>query len=109
MATELDKLVVKIEADLKGLKRDMAQANKVVSNSSKKMSGGFNKLSKSLAKVTATATKVGAVLGVGIARGLASLNMRVINRIFLSWIITLPAGALMSILFFFALKGIFGA
>jgi hypothetical protein len=64
MATELDKLVVKIEADLKGLKRDMAQANKVVGNSSKKMSGGLKNLSNSLAKVTATATKVGAVLGV---------------------------------------------
>ena len=62
MATELDKLVVKIEADLKGLKRDMAQANKVVGNSSKRMSGGLNKLSKSLSRVTATASKVGAVL-----------------------------------------------
>ena len=59
--------------------------------------------------VSTTQVLVGAVLGVGIARGLASLNMRVINRIFLSWIITLPAGALMSILFFFALKGAFGA
>jgi PiT family inorganic phosphate transporter len=59
--------------------------------------------------VSTTQVLVGAVLGVGIARGVASLNMRVINRIFLSWIITLPAGALMSILFFFALKGAFGA
>ena len=33
MATELDKLVVKIEADLSNLKKGMAQANKVVSNS----------------------------------------------------------------------------
>ena len=64
MATELDKLIVKIEADLKGLKRDMAQANKIVGDSSKKMSTGLNNLSKSLARVTATATKVGAVLGV---------------------------------------------
>tara|TARA_R100000773_G_scaffold44669_1_gene47218 strand:+ start:3617 stop:5473 length:1857 start_codon:yes stop_codon:yes gene_type:complete len=64
MATELDKLVVKIEADLSDLKKKMNQANKVVGNSSKKMSAGLNNLSKSLAKVTATATKVGAVLGV---------------------------------------------
>lgn len=64
MATELDKLIVKIEADLKGLKRDMAEANKIVGNSSKRMSGGLKKLSDSLARVTATATKVGAVLGV---------------------------------------------
>ena len=59
--------------------------------------------------VSTTQVLVGAVLGVGIARGLASLNLRVINKIFLSWIITLPAGAVMSILFFFALKGIFSA
>ena len=59
--------------------------------------------------VSTTQVLVGAVLGVGIARGLASLNLRVINRIFLSWIVTLPAGAAMSILFFFALKGVFGS
>ncbi|MBW5290951.1 MAG: putative low-affinity inorganic phosphate transporter [Candidatus Ruthia sp. Asou_11_S2] len=59
--------------------------------------------------VSTTQVLVGAVLGVGIARGVAALNMRVINTIFLSWLITLPAGAIMSILFFFALKGAFGA
>jgi PiT family inorganic phosphate transporter len=52
---------------------------------------------------------VGAVLGVGLARGLAALDTRMINKIFLSWLITLPAGAMMSIVFFFMLKGIFGA
>lgn len=59
--------------------------------------------------VSTTQVLVGAVLGVGIARGVAALNMRVINTIFLSWLITLPAGAIISILFFFALKGAFGA
>jgi len=59
--------------------------------------------------VSTTQVLVGAVLGVGLARGMAALDTRVINRIFLSWIITLPAGAFMSILFFFALKGAFGA
>ncbi|MBA5248906.1 Probable low-affinity inorganic phosphate transporter [hydrothermal vent metagenome] len=59
--------------------------------------------------VSTTQVLVGAVLGVGLARGMAALNMRMINKIFLSWLITLPAGALMSILFFFALKGVFGA
>lgn len=59
--------------------------------------------------VSTTQVLVGAVLGVGLARGLAALDTRVINKIFLSWIVTLPAGALMSILFFFALKGMFGA
>ncbi len=59
--------------------------------------------------VSTTQVLVGAVLGVGLARGMAALNTRVINKIFLSWLITLPAGALMSILFFFTLKEIFGA
>ena len=59
--------------------------------------------------VSTTQVLVGAVLGVGLARGLASLNLSVINRIFLSWIVTLPAGAIMAIVFFYALKGLFGA
>jgi PiT family inorganic phosphate transporter len=59
--------------------------------------------------VSTTQVLVGAVLGVGIARGLASLNLSVVNRIFLSWIVTLPAGAIMAIVFFYALKGVFGA
>lgn len=59
--------------------------------------------------VSTTQVLVGAVLGVGLARGLAALDTRVINKIFLSWIVTLPAGAIMSIIFFFMLKGIFGA
>jgi len=59
--------------------------------------------------VSTTQVLVGAVLGVGLARGMAALDTRVINKIFLSWIVTLPAGAFMSILFFFTLKGIFGA
>lgn len=58
--------------------------------------------------VSTTQVLVGAVLGVGLARGMAALDTRVINKIFLSWIVTLPAGALMSILFFFILKNIFG-
>ncbi len=59
--------------------------------------------------VSTTQVLVGAVLGVGIARGVAALNMRTVNTIFMSWLITLPAGAVMSILFFYALKGVFGA
>ncbi|HIK87976.1 MAG TPA: inorganic phosphate transporter [Alphaproteobacteria bacterium] len=59
--------------------------------------------------VSTTQVLVGAVLGVGIARGMAALDTRIISRIFLSWLVTLPAGAFMSILFFFALKAAFGA
>ena len=57
--------------------------------------------------VSTTHTLVGAVLGVGLARGMSALNFRVVGRIFLSWIVTLPAGAILSIVFFFIFKGIF--
>ncbi len=58
--------------------------------------------------ISTTHTLVGAVLGVGFARGIASIDLRVVGNIFMSWIVTLPAGALLSILFFFMLKGMFG-
>lgn len=57
--------------------------------------------------ISTTHTLVGAVLGVGIARGMAALNLKVVGAIFVSWIVTLPAGALLAILFFYLLKGIF--
>ncbi|MEJ6655877.1 MAG: inorganic phosphate transporter [Pseudomonas sp.] len=58
--------------------------------------------------VSTTHTLVGAVLGVGMARGIAALNLKVVGTIFTSWVITLPAGAILSIVFFFTLQGIFG-
>jgi PiT family inorganic phosphate transporter len=58
--------------------------------------------------ISTTHTLVGAVLGVGFARGIGALNIGVIGNIFASWIITLPAGAGLAILFFFLFKGIFG-
>lgn len=58
--------------------------------------------------ISTTHTLVGAVLGVGLARGMAALNLGVIGTIVMSWLITLPAGASLSILFFFTFKGIFG-
>jgi PiT family inorganic phosphate transporter len=59
--------------------------------------------------ISTTHTLVGAILGVGFARGIGALNLRVIGNIFVSWIITLPAGAGLAIIFFFLFKGIFGA
>jgi len=59
--------------------------------------------------VSTTHTLVGAVLGVGLARGIGALNLRMISTIVVSWIVTLPAGAGIAILFFFFFKGIFGA
>ncbi len=57
--------------------------------------------------ISTTHTLVGAVLGVGLARGIAALNLNVIRTIFMSWVITLPAGAILSIIIFFILKAIF--
>jgi len=57
--------------------------------------------------ISTTHTLVGGVLGVGLARGIGALNLRIIRTIFMSWVITLPAGAGLAILFFFILKAIF--
>ena len=57
--------------------------------------------------ISTTHTLVGAVLGVGLARGIAALNLRIVANIFTSWVITLPAGAVLSILFFYVFKGVF--
>lgn len=57
--------------------------------------------------ISTTQTLVGAVLGVGFARGIAALNLTVIRNIFASWIVTLPAGAILSITFYYLLSAIF--
>ena len=57
--------------------------------------------------ISTTHTLVGAVLGVGFARGISALNLRIVGSIFMSWIITLPAGGIMAIVFFYFLLGIF--
>jgi len=58
--------------------------------------------------VSTTHILVGSVLGVGLARGVGALDLRVVLNIIISWVVTLPAGAIMAMLFFFTLKGIFG-
>ena len=58
--------------------------------------------------ISTTHTLVGAVLGVGLARGAKELNFNVIGKIVTSWIVTLPAGATLSVIFFFILKASFG-
>ena len=56
--------------------------------------------------VSTTHTLVGAVLGVGLARGIEAIDLRVVGRIFVSWVVTIPAGALLSIVFFLIFKSI---
>ena len=54
--------------------------------------------------VSTTHTLVGAVLGVGIARGISAINLGVVGKIFVSWIVTIPAGATITILIYYILK-----
>ena len=49
--------------------------------------------------VSTTHTLVGAVIGIGLVEGVSTINVKSVNSIFLSWVITLPAGALLSIIF----------
>jgi PiT family inorganic phosphate transporter len=54
--------------------------------------------------ISTTHTLVGAVLGVGMARGIEAIDLRVVGRIFVSWVVTIPAGAILAIVFFFIFK-----
>lgn len=54
--------------------------------------------------VSTTHTLVGAVLGVGLARGIDAIDLRVVARIMVSWVVTIPAGASLAIVFFFIFK-----
>ena len=58
--------------------------------------------------ISTTHCLVGAVLGVGLARGIKALNLSMLKDIVLSWIITIPASAIMSILVFYIMKMILG-
>ena len=64
--------------------------------------------SKTGLPVSTTQIAVGAVMGVGLARGVGAIDMRVVGGIILSWLVTLPAGGILAALFFFLFKGMFG-
>ena len=57
--------------------------------------------------ISTTHTLVGAVLGVGLARGINALNLKTMRNIVAGWAITIPAGAILCMIFFFILKLIF--
>ncbi len=57
--------------------------------------------------VSTTHIIVGAVLGVGFARGIAAIDLRVVFGIVTSWIVTLPIGAGLAAFFFFFFRGVF--
>jgi PiT family inorganic phosphate transporter len=57
--------------------------------------------------VSTTHIAVGAVIGVGLARGVGAIDLRVIGGIVVSWVVTLPVGGILAAMFFFTLKGMF--
>ncbi len=57
--------------------------------------------------ISTTHTLVGAVLGIGLARGIDYLNLKVVRDIAVSWIITIPAGGGLAAIFYFILKTFF--
>ena len=57
--------------------------------------------------VSTTQTLVGAVMGVGLARGTGALDFAVVRTILVSWVVTLPVGAGLAVVFFFLLRTIF--
>jgi len=58
--------------------------------------------------ISTSHTVVGAVIGVGLARGLEAVDLSVIKRIVASWLLTLPIAAGTCIVIFFILRAIFG-
>jgi len=56
--------------------------------------------------ISTTHTLVGAVLGVGMARGIEAIDLRVVGRILVSWVVTIPAGAFLAILFFYLFRAV---
>lgn len=57
--------------------------------------------------ISTTQVLVGAVMGVGLARGIAALNMPMIRQIMASWVITVPAGGILAAIFFLIFKALF--
>ncbi len=57
--------------------------------------------------VSTTHIAVGAVMGVGLARGIGAIDLRVVGGIVMSWMVTLPVGGVLAAIFFYILKGIF--
>ncbi len=50
--------------------------------------------------ISTTHTLVGAILGIGLARGLGGVNKSVTNKIFGAWFVTVPAAAILCIILF---------
>ncbi len=58
--------------------------------------------------VSTTQTLVGAVLGVGLARGMQALDLSVLRGVFTGWVITVPASAVLAVVYYFILRVVIG-
>ncbi|MCY3554393.1 MAG: inorganic phosphate transporter [Gemmatimonadetes bacterium] len=56
--------------------------------------------------ISTTQTLVGGVMGVGLAQGVKALDLSILGRIAASWIVTVPIGALLAIVFFYMFRAI---
>lgn len=56
--------------------------------------------------ISTTQTLVGGVMGVGLAQGVKALDLGILGRIAASWIVTVPIGALLAIVFFYIFRAI---
>lgn len=56
--------------------------------------------------ISTTFVLVGAVMGVGFARGFGAIDLGVVKRIFLSWLVTIPCSALLSALLYVVLRSL---
>lgn len=57
--------------------------------------------------ISTTHTLVGSVIGVGMARGIEALNLSMTRDIVISWIVTVPAGAIFTIGIYYVISAIF--
>ena len=57
--------------------------------------------------ISTTHTLVGAVIGVGIARGFAHLDVKILRDILASWFITLPFTAILTVVIYKVLEAMF--
>lgn len=57
--------------------------------------------------ISTTHTLVGSVIGVGLARGIEALDLGTLRYIFISWIVTVPAGAIITIGFYYLINAVF--
>jgi len=58
--------------------------------------------------VSTTHVSIGTIIGVGLAKGISAINLKVIKSIFSAWVISLPMAAVFSIGFYYLFILIFG-